>query len=502
MADANETDVTEPAGMEAVLQTRAAHFTQEVPDGLGPADELDGPEEPETPEAPEASDELEASDAVAPEGASAVAEEPVAAAEEPADVAPDQTERLLVQDLEPKAEPQPYSQPEPAGAPDSDALVAAHADEPGNNSGDQPMFEVLTGPIAPLPVAHTHATQNDQRERQMSRRLVIALACVLIASVAGIGVWYGVTTAQQAAHAAYELAHRTYDVRIPVDAPGYTERATRIPLQVKGTDVDGNAVDQTAYVDGTGVGLQLMQGSYQVSATTSPILADGSLYTVPDTEVDVTIQADEDGDATPQVEGSLQYVAADMSQVTDQEIEAARTVAQADDQSSDRVTSLAQKATELREAAVEDAQRAEVATKFASELFVNVKDSGDTVNSWYGTKLAKLEAVKNYPKGLLDQVDQASKLYGTLKRSYAYASRTEKRGIRDVSVWAPEVEVTSVSGEYVYLTVRCYRASGTTADADYKTSWKKDSVDLTVTVGDSHLVEDYDIANWDEADNS
>ena len=74
-----------------------------------------------------------------------------------------------------------------------------------------------------------------------------------------------------------------------VVAPGYTEGSTRIPLHVVGTNLDGEVVDQTAYVVGTGAGLQLAQGDYQATVEASPILEDGSLYEVPNTVINVSV---------------------------------------------------------------------------------------------------------------------------------------------------------------------------------------------------------------------
>ena len=534
-------DAAEPdwAAADRVLGNKPAE-----PEAPEADDALAEPGEPDVPEADDAlaepgePDAPEADDALAEPGEPDVPDEPDAPigpdeptmavpyspAEEPAEPrlgSEAATAFDPVAEPGPEAEPKPDAEPEPGieqepnegdesgiepevdAEPEPDGMP-----EPGSEDefelASEPWAEGLSQldtPIAPLPVAHTHATQNDQRERRMSRVLVVVLACALGVAVVGAGLWYAGTIRAQAEREAYEQAHRVYDVTVPLDAPGYTERATRIPLHVTGTDLDGNAVDHTAYVSGSGAGLSLVQGDYTVRADVSPILADGSLYALPSTEVTISIWADDSGNASPKVTGSLAYAVADMSTVTDEQIEAARDAAAADDESAGSATALAQEATDLRDAAVADAKRAEVARQFATALFTNAKDTGETTSTWWG-KRAKLAEVSGYPKACLEYVDKDAEVYGLLRRSYAYAARTDKRGIRDVTVWDPEVEVTKVAGQSVYLQVKCYSTSGLTAAVDYKTKWDKDVVDVLVSMGEGNLVEDYELVNWDEADNS
>ena len=151
-----------------------------------------------------------------------------------------------------------------------------------------------------------------------------------------------------------------------VVAPGYTEGSTRIPLHVVGTNLDGEVVDQTAYVVGTGAGLQLAQGDYQATVEASPILEDGSLYEVPNTVIHVSVHeagGDQAQAATGEaiataVDKPLELEPADPAAVTDQMIADAREAAGGDDWSVDNAEFLAQKATQKRDAAVKAAESA------------------------------------------------------------------------------------------------------------------------------------------------
>lgn len=65
--------------------------------------------------------------------------------------------------------------------------------------------------------------------------------------------------------------------------------ASRVPLQVKGREERGKKVNKVYYVDSAGAGLKLRRGTYTVIVAGSPIAADGTIYAVPDTEVEVKV---------------------------------------------------------------------------------------------------------------------------------------------------------------------------------------------------------------------
>lgn len=109
-----------------------------------------------------------------------------------------------------------------------------------------------------------------------------------------------------------------------IQADGYTADDGPIPLHIIGTDLDGNAVDTTAYIAADGTGTELSAGSYTASVAASPLMQDGSLYAVPDASHALRIP--ESDDETPEEVTPDQPIALtklDASAETDELIDAA-----------------------------------------------------------------------------------------------------------------------------------------------------------------------------------
>ena len=65
--------------------------------------------------------------------------------------------------------------------------------------------------------------------------------------------------------------------------------ATKLPVHVTGTDVDGKDVDTVFYVDSEGNGIKLMQGNYSLQVAASPLGADGEIWDVPNVSVSIKL---------------------------------------------------------------------------------------------------------------------------------------------------------------------------------------------------------------------
>ena len=65
--------------------------------------------------------------------------------------------------------------------------------------------------------------------------------------------------------------------------------ASRVPVRVKGKTVDGKKIDKVEYVASDGSGIKLVQGKYTLKAAGSPIAADGTIYQVPCTTAELTL---------------------------------------------------------------------------------------------------------------------------------------------------------------------------------------------------------------------
>ena len=197
--------------------------------------------------------------------------------------------------------------------------------------------------------------------------LVVVALVAAIAAAGGVVWWKSEQDRQaaaQAAQAAWDAAHAERSVHLTIVAPGYTSAATRIPLEVTGTDLDGGAVTRTEYVGVDDSSISLQQGSYEIRVTASPILEDGSLYSLPEGPVGVTVGDDDEATA----DGTIELAAVDdPASVTDEQIAAAKAAAEADPQDDGRAESLAQSAVARRDDAVAAKKAAEEEKAAAEE---------------------------------------------------------------------------------------------------------------------------------------
>ena len=257
----------------------------------------------------------------------------------------------------------------------SDAAPAAPtgaADAPGPKPADAPGAAPAPAPAAPAPAADKGASPAPRSGKagRRGRRPVVLVVVALVAAIAAAGgvVWWKSEqdrqAAAQAAQAAWDAAHAERSVHLTIVAPGYTSAATRIPLEVTGTDLDGDAVTRTEYVGADDPSISLQQGSYEIRVTASPILEDGSLYSLPEGPVGVTVGDDDEATA----DGTIELAAVDdPASVTDEQIAAAKAAAEADPQDDGRAESLAQSAVARRDDAVAAKKAAEEEKAAAEE---------------------------------------------------------------------------------------------------------------------------------------
>lgn len=121
---------------------------------------------------------------------------------------------------------------------------------------------------------------------------IIAVIVVVLLVLGSSGYYFGVVAPEHAREAAeQEALAAEYVVRVSVSAEGWDTAAgaSRVPLRVKGREERGKKVNKVYYVDSAGAGLKLRRGTYTVIVAGSPIAADGTIYAVPDTEVEVKV---------------------------------------------------------------------------------------------------------------------------------------------------------------------------------------------------------------------
>lgn len=138
--------------------------------------------------------------------------------------------------------------------------------------------------VAPAPVG------SPAPSKKPKKGVVIAIVCAAVIVVGG-GGGLAYHLYQQHVQEQYESAHSKHALAVSVKAEGWDtdNGASRVPVRVKGKTVDGKKVDKVEYVASDGSGIKLIQGKYTLKAAGSPIAADGTIYQVPCTKAELTI---------------------------------------------------------------------------------------------------------------------------------------------------------------------------------------------------------------------
>lgn len=215
------------------------------------------------------------------------------------------------------------------------------------------------------------------RSARPKKPFIIAVIVVVLLVLGGSGYYFGVVAPERAREAAeQEALAAEYVVRVSVSAEGWDTAAgaSRVPLQVKGREERGKKVNKVYYVDSAGAGLKLRRGTYTVIVAGSPIAADGTIYAVPDTEVEVKVDeksaAKKDGvDATGD---AVELDPVPATDVTDEQIADAKKWAEGDKDAANAgctfdAEALATAATKRRDDAVAAKKAEEEAAKRTEE---------------------------------------------------------------------------------------------------------------------------------------
>ncbi len=78
-------------------------------------------------------------------------------------------------------------------------------------------------------------------------------------------------------------------IRASISAPSFGEDSSKVPVHIVGTTVEGDSLDEHAYIDSDGYGLELPPGTYTATLDCSPIAADGTVYDAPKVEVPIEV---------------------------------------------------------------------------------------------------------------------------------------------------------------------------------------------------------------------
>ena len=271
------------------------------------------------------------------------------------------------------------------------------------------------GPVSPESLADKARAGANAPKKKDPRKIAAIVAGVIVAiAVVGGGTWAFINyqhqqqvaaeQAQQEKDEAIAKAEHVVVIKVSGDGWDTSAGASRLPVHVEGTDSKGEKVDEVQYATSDGRGINLRQGNYVLSVPASPIAADGTVFSVSNTQVEVSFTAkDEEGseiDATGR--GGFELTPTDALEVTDEQINKAYEYASKD------TTDGAPDADALKAAATKRRDDAVAAKKEADAKAARTITTADYTiempSYWDGRVTVKYEGdsvvvySKNYPK--------------------------------------------------------------------------------------------------------
>lgn len=217
--------------------------------------------------------------------------------------------------------------------------------------------------VAPAPV------DSPAPSKKPKKGVVFAIVCAAILVVGGGGgLAYHLYQQHVQEQEQYESAHSKHALVVSIKAEGWDtdNGASRVPVRVKGKTVDGKKLDKVEYVASDGSDIKLIQGKYTLKAAGSPIAADGTIYQVPCTKAEITIDdvfakgKKIDLAELAEQDSVLDFTPIDAVDVTDDEINDAVTLAMAyKGKDAPNVDALQHAATNRRDTAVAAKKAAE-----------------------------------------------------------------------------------------------------------------------------------------------
>lgn len=271
------------------------------------------------------------------------------------------------------------------------------------------------GPVSPESLADKARAGANAPKKKDPRKIAAIVAGVIVAiAVVGGGTWAFINyqhqqqvaaeRAQQEKDEAIAKAEHVVVIKVSGDGWDTSAGASRLPVHVEGTDSKGEKVDEVQYATSDGRGINLCQGNYVLSVPASPIAADGTVFSVSNTQVEVSFTAkDEEGseiDATGR--GGFELTPIDALEVTDEQINKAYEYASKD------TTDGAPDADTLKAAATKRRDDAVAAKKEADAKAARTITTADYTlelpSYWDGRVTVKYEGdsvvvySKNYPK--------------------------------------------------------------------------------------------------------
>lgn len=283
-----------------------------------------------------------------------------------------------------------------ASSPQAPAGQPAQAPTVQMPTAQPPVVQTVQMPPAkqvPVQQAGAPAGQRVRKASGKTRAIVIGAFVVLaVAAAAAAAAWFF-----------FVRTPAPTPVVFVIEAAGLdSATGTKIPVHIEGEDIRGHAVSEDHYLSTDGTGMELVDGTYELAVTASPIAADGTIYDVEDAGA-ATLELEGDSGT---VEGSIVLEPIPAAEVTDEEIEAAYEAALAggaeDAQAAealrdaatarrDEAVAAEQEAEAERQRQEEEARRREEAERAAQGAYQADSFSFDIPSYWEGRVTVQIE---------------------------------------------------------------------------------------------------------------
>ena len=233
--------------------------------------------------------------------------------------------------------------------------------------------------------------------------IVIAVVVIAVAAIVAFVMYQNNLKEQQLAdsQAVYAEEHATTAVHIKAQMDDYVyDGGSGFPVNISGTDLDGNAVSGHVVVNSADYTTDLKRGQYVFEPVGDAISADGTVYTVTAASYSVVVNAmgvEVGTSAFPSVRPQFAKVEAD--QVTDEQLEAIASWMRATGTSSTTVDKLIEVAKQKREERITELARIEAERVAAREQAI-MEAATDFINCVYDNSTSDLSTSRNRPHNL------------------------------------------------------------------------------------------------------
>lgn len=232
--------------------------------------------------------------------------------------------------------------------------VCGEAMIPQQQTTPTPVTNAPAQSYATMPQTAAPAIAQESKNKRLIIITAAIISVIVIASIAFSLVFSAFKNKEQ-------MAPRP--IQVFIEAQGYSDQCTKIPVSIAGTDSTGTSVDTVGFIDGSGNGLELAPGSYELSFPASPLTPDGILYEPPSKKAQITVDKDSDKAAAVNVfdDDPAAFKKMTAGTETDKMIEDAYEYAIMDDEQVDKADELRIIATDVHDKAVEEERQRQAA---------------------------------------------------------------------------------------------------------------------------------------------